>query len=212
MFRSSEAVLEVTEELVAFCFKVLLAQLQQRPEPSLCVAEAIAAAKVAGLFVTWKTPDDHLRGCMGALHPVPLDRGLADFALRSALHDRRFEPVELQEVPSLTCRVSLLHSFEPCMDAHDWEVGVHGVHIAFEVPSGPFCPCDITSYEATFLPEVMVEHDMDHEVAIRKLVRKAGYRGNCDESLVDGIDATRFQSSIREFAFSDLARRHGLAA
>eukprot|EP00418_Pyrodinium_bahamense_P026998 CAMPEP_0179143724 /NCGR_PEP_ID=MMETSP0796-20121207/69160_1 /TAXON_ID=73915 /ORGANISM="Pyrodinium bahamense, Strain pbaha01" /LENGTH=212 /DNA_ID=CAMNT_0020843809 /DNA_START=12 /DNA_END=650 /DNA_ORIENTATION=+ len=212
MVHSGDVVLEVTEDLVAFCFRVLLAQLQKRPEPSLPVDEAIASAQVAGLFVTWKTPGDRLRGCVGTLHPVRLGRGLADFALRSSLRDRRFEPVELQEVPSLTCRVSLLHSFEPCMDAHDWEVGVHGVHIAFEVPSGPFCPCDITSYEATFLPEVMVEHDMDHEVAIRKLVRKAGYRGNCDESLVDGIDATRFQSSIREFAFSDLARRHGLAA
>mmetsp|Transcript_112742 Transcript_112742/g.363985 ORF Transcript_112742/g.363985 Transcript_112742/m.363985 type:complete len:213 (-) Transcript_112742:46-684(-) len=207
---AEEAVLEVTEDFVAFCFQVLLAQLRQRPEPALPLAGALAAAKVAGLFVTWKTSDDRLRGCMGTLQPVTLDRGLADFALRSSLHDRRFEPVELDEVPQLTCRVSLLHSFEPCEDPYDWEIGLHGIHITFSVPSGPLCPCDTTAYTATFLPEVMVEHEMSHEVAIQKLVRKAGYSGRCDLSLQESIEVTRFQASIRELAYRDIMGKCGV--
>eukprot|EP00415_Alexandrium_ostenfeldii_P002378 UN2378 len=56
----------------------------------------------------------------------------------------------------------------------------------------------------------MVEQDMSHEVAIRRLVRKAGYDGRCDEYLVDGIDATRFRSSMQEFTYRDLVGRHAI--
>ncbi|CAE8623386.1 unnamed protein product, partial [Polarella glacialis] len=146
----------VTEDLCAYCFEVLLAELQGVPRPSLRLPELsggatswysnVCAMQVPGLFVTWNTSDGRLRGCMGALQPLELERGLADFAVKSSLGDRRFRPVSLEEVWTLTCRVSILHSFETCRDALDWEVGPHGVHIAFTATSGKLCPCSTASY------------------------------------------------------------------
>lgn len=209
MSHAKYEVLEATEDWCAYCFQVLLAELQQQPEPILCIADNAATSQVPGLFVSWKTPESSNRGCMGTSRPIGLNRGLAHFALRSALQDRRFQPVSLEEVPKLTCRVSLLHSFEPCEDSYDWEIGVHGVHIAFVVNSSSFCSCSSSSktYSAIFLPEVMVEHGMSHEVAIAKLVRKAGYRGKYDADLLDSIDATRFQASMKELPHSKFATR-----
>eukprot|EP00434_Breviolum_minutum_P013088 symbB.v1.2.011534.t1/scaffold778.1/size163404/17 len=69
--------------------------------------------QVPGLFVSWHTPQG-LRGCMGTLQPIELHSGLSDYALTSALYDLRFSPITLKEVKGLTCRVSILHSFEPC--------------------------------------------------------------------------------------------------
>ncbi|CAK9012688.1 Uncharacterized protein CG5902 [Durusdinium trenchii] len=74
---------------------------------------------------------------MGTLKPVELHRGLSDYALQSALHDLRFSPISLKEVKMLTCRVSILHSFESCSDPLDWKLGTHGVTIAFTVPRRP---------------------------------------------------------------------------
>eukprot|EP00419_Tripos_fusus_P014174 CAMPEP_0172735974 /NCGR_PEP_ID=MMETSP1074-20121228/113821_1 /TAXON_ID=2916 /ORGANISM="Ceratium fusus, Strain PA161109" /LENGTH=59 /DNA_ID=CAMNT_0013565083 /DNA_START=22 /DNA_END=198 /DNA_ORIENTATION=+ len=58
MGQVTEVAPELTEDLVAFCFRVLLAALLDQPEPSLGgTAGAIATRRVAGLFVTWKSHD-----------------------------------------------------------------------------------------------------------------------------------------------------------
>lgn len=58
---------------------------------------------------------------------------LRRYSLISALQDTRFDPIELQEVPKLSCHISILHSFEEVESCYDWEVGRHGVTIDFEV-------------------------------------------------------------------------------
>ena len=93
------------------------------------------------LFVTWdKRKASHnplqrqkysfeLRGCIGTLSPRPLVSSIGEYALISALRDRRFHPVALTEVPELRVAVSLLVKYEPCDHCHDWHVGVHGIII-----------------------------------------------------------------------------------
>ena len=54
-----------------------------------------------------------LRGCIGCLKPL-LISSLRDYALTSALHDRRFAPIDVGEMPRLHCTVQLLGVFEPC--------------------------------------------------------------------------------------------------
>lgn len=200
---------QVSEDFCAFCFQLLLATLQHHPEPALPVDREAAMSEVGGIFVTWKVGGSKLRGCVGTIRPVSLGQGLAHYALQSAMRDRRFEPVRLQEVPTLTCRVSVLHSFEPCEDAYDWDIGIHGLHITFTVSGGLLCPCTSTEYSATYLPDVIMENGMSQDVAISKLVRKAGYHGSCDDYLIDSIDATRFQASTKELAYDAFARRSG---
>lgn len=99
----SSTTLEIaTQEHVSFAFKTLLAQLKRRALPEPDFPEATTA-----LFVTWKTSPrtraDHarLRGCIGILEPRQLHKALRDYTLNSALHDRRFSPIQLGEVRCL---------------------------------------------------------------------------------------------------------------
>lgn len=39
--------------------------------------------------------------------------------------------LSLAQVPSLTCRISILHQFEPCAHAFDWQVGVSAPEFFF---------------------------------------------------------------------------------
>lgn len=73
--------------------------------------------------MTWKIGRDHrLRGCIGTFTPIKLHSGLNEYALTSALRDSRFDPVSKDELPALTCFVSLLTNFEDGKDYLDWEV------------------------------------------------------------------------------------------
>lgn len=193
-----------TCELCCFCFQVLQAHLQSQPPPPFpTVADPAFRAPI---FVTWlkkrrrsdrgQGGELELRGCIGCLEPVVLRPGLSEYALRSSLQDRRFAPVQLDEVPSLTCKLSILYQFEMCGHIHDWEVGLHGVLINFADSKG-------RQYSATYLPEVARDHGMTHEVAIRELVAKAGYVGPCDQDLLKGIEVTRYKTLVDSVAYRD---------
>lgn len=79
------------------------------------------------LFVTWEIERQHgldLRGCIGTLSPTRL-QNLRDFTFKSALKDRRFEPIRPQELHHLHCSVSLLINYEDAEHYEDWEVRLH---------------------------------------------------------------------------------------
>ena len=75
---------------------------------------------------------------------------IGDWALKSALQDRRFSPISLNELPLLKVGISLLTDFEEIQDKYDWEIGKHGLWIEHQGRS------------ATFLPEVALEQGWDH--------------------------------------------------
>ena len=147
----SEVDYSIAQEVhVFFCFEVLAAHFAGHKLPSAPFGADVACP----LFVTWKkrsaAQDGHLqlRGCIGCLKPLPLS-SLCDYALNSALHDRRFPPLSAAELLELHCTVQLLGRFEPC-GCVDWEIGVHGVTISFVDSLG-------TSRSAVYLPDVMPE-------------------------------------------------------
>ncbi|KAH9704613.1 hypothetical protein KPL70_011537 [Citrus sinensis] len=80
---------------------------------------------VSPLFVTWKKVvnggEPRLRGCIGTLEARCLINGFKDYALTSALKDRRFPPIQARELPSLECTVSILTDFETANNYLDWE-------------------------------------------------------------------------------------------
>lgn len=78
---------------------------------------------------------------------------MAEFALLAALEDDRFDPVTSVELPYLQVTVSLLVNFEKRNDHLDWIIGRHGVKMELKHRK--------KLYEATFLPEVMVEEKWD---------------------------------------------------
>lgn len=175
----------------------------------------------------------NLRGCIGTLTPKSLTTALSEFAITSAIHDTRFDPVTLQEVSQLKVCVSLLVKYEECTHCLDWTVGVHGIHIQFKTPrcdniGGGGGSSDGSSgsrgggtkkqqmknyYSATFLPEVAYEQSWNQLETIIALVHKSGYQpppgsSSSNKSITSNeflasIWCTRYQSSKCQLSYLD---------
>ncbi|KAF3490938.1 uncharacterized protein GIQ15_00455 [Arthroderma uncinatum] len=126
------------------------------------------------LFVTWNTVSrsghKSLRGCIGTFEAQELSSGLRSYALTSAFGDTRFAPIPSQLLPSLSCSLTLLSTFETCAHALDWELGMHGIRISF-IYRG-------RRYGATYLPDVAVDQGWTKEETVESLMRKAGWEGS----------------------------------
>lgn len=125
------------------------------------------------LFVTWNTLSrsghKHLRGCIGTFEALPLEQGLSSYAITSAFEDTRFPPIPQHLLSNLSCSLTLLADFEECDGPLDWELGKHGIRIAF---SNRY-----RKYGATYLPDVAVEQGWTKEETLESLMRKAGWEG-----------------------------------
>jgi len=148
-------------------------------------AELLAGERPAWLdrpgaaFVTLRSADGTLRGCIGSLEA---HRSLGDDvvanAVAAALRDPRFPPVTAMELPALNLEVSVLTTPE-VMDAHDEQEvrrrlrpGIDGVVLS------------LGARRATFLPQVWDELP-DPADFLRQLKRKAGWpAGFWDADLV----------------------------
>lgn len=185
------------KEMVVYCFDTLIAHYNSE--------EAAPPAFDEGqhpLFVTWKKVvnggEPRLRGCIGTLEACQLINGFRDYALTSALRDRRFPPIQAKELPNLECTVSILTDYETANNYLDWEVGKHGIIIEF-----------VDDYNsrrsATYLPEVPAHEGWTRVEAIDSLIRKAGFSGPITESLRKHIKLTRYQSTLFTMHYSDYA-------
>eukprot|EP00037_Helgoeca_nana_P011026 m.98431 g.98431 ORF g.98431 m.98431 type:complete len:204 (+) comp20563_c0_seq1:20-631(+) len=175
----------VEKVLPCFCFSTLIDRLGGKA-PQFTLPDEFVEMKCP-LFVTWKIKDgQHLRGCIGTFGDLNLPLGLEEYAETSALKDGRFNPVQLDEVLTLECGVSLLVQFEDGKDYMDWEVGVHGIRIHFAAQGG--------QYTATYLPEVAGEQGWAKLEAVDSLIYKSGYKGPVNEALRTSIALQRYQS------------------
>ena len=153
------------------------------------------------LFVTWNTVSPRsgntsLRGCIGTFEAQDLDEGLSDYAVTSAVHDTRFDPIAKRELPSLEVAVTLLTDFEDCDDAMDWELGTHGIRINF-VDKG-------RRYGATYLPDVAPEQGWSKEETLVSLMRKAGWVGRRDRwHDVTSLTVVRYQGKKHKLLYSE---------
>jgi uncharacterized protein (TIGR00296 family) len=137
-----------------------------------------------------------LRGCIGTLRPTNVTN-IREYALSSALHDRRFPAITEAEMPSLEVTVSLLTHFESEKAWDDFVVGVHGVWIDFVHPqSGEAC-------SATFLPDVPPEQGWSVRQTIDALLRKAGFAGVPTASVLASIRLTRYQSTLHKLTYEE---------
>ncbi|KAL7797257.1 AMMECR1 domain-containing protein [Trichoderma ceciliae] len=144
----------------------------------------------APLFVTWNTVDPadddvSLRGCIGTFESQLLSEGIHEYALISALQDTRFRPISKRELPSLQAAVTLLTDFEEADDAHDWEVGTHGIRISFSDRG--------RRYGATYLPDVALEQGWTQDETLFSLIRKAGWMGSRSKWQDLDVKVTRYQ-------------------
>ncbi|KAI3408775.1 AMMECR1 domain-containing protein [Psidium guajava] len=183
-------------EMVVYCFDNLVAHYnrEEAPPPAFDAGQH-------PLFVTWKKvvngSEPRLRGCIGTLEARCLINGFKDYALTSALRDRRFPPIQAKELPFLECTVSILTDYENGNNYLDWEVGKHGIIIEFTDPEYN------TRRSATYLPEVAANEGWTKIEAIDSLMRKAGYNGTITELLRKRIQLTRYQSTLFTMDYSD---------
>ncbi|BAT96169.1 hypothetical protein LR48_Vigan02g058500 [Vigna angularis] len=184
------------QEMVVYCFDTLVAHYnnQEPPPPAFDQAQH-------PLFVTWKKVvnggDPRLRGCIGTLEARSLISGLKDYALTSALRDRRFPPIQANELPFLECTVSILTDYETANNYLDWEIEKHGIIIEFSDPVYS------TRRSATYLPEVAANEGWTKIEAIDSLIRKSGYNGPITDELRMQLQLTRYQSTLFTMHYSE---------
>jgi uncharacterized protein (TIGR00296 family) len=185
-----------SEEMAVHCFDVLLAHFAGEDAPSPPFADGSFP-----LFVTWKKTvnggEARLRGCIGTLEARCVLTAVQDYALTSALRDRRFPPIQAKEIPLLEVTVSLLTNYEQAEGHLDWEIGRHGMILEFTDPR-----LNIRR-SATYLPEVAEQEGWTQVEAIDSLIRKAGYSGPISDSLRRRLRITRYQSSLFTMTFHD---------
>ncbi|OVA06032.1 AMMECR1 domain [Macleaya cordata] len=184
------------QEMVIYCFDTLVSHYnkQQVPPPAFEDGQH-------PLFVTWKKAvnggEPRLRGCIGTLEARALINGFKDYALTSALRDRRFPPIQPKELPYLECTVSVLTDYETAQHYLDWEIEKHGIIIEFTDPDYN------VRRSATYLPEIAAHEGWTKIETIDSLMRKAGYNGTITESLRKRIHLTRYQSTIYTMHYSE---------
>ncbi|GAB4855173.1 hypothetical protein Ancab_023800 [Ancistrocladus abbreviatus] len=143
------------KEMAVYCFDTLVSHYNSEEAPPPAFEEGQYP-----LFVTWKKvvngAEPRLRGCIGTLEAQQIINGFRDYALTSALRDRRFPPIQAKELPQLECTVSILSDYESAANYLDWEIGKHGIIIEFIDPDTNI------RRSATYLPEVAA-----HEVPPR---------------------------------------------
>jgi AMME syndrome candidate gene 1 protein len=116
------------------------------------------------------------------------------------LKDRRFSPIQIEELEHLKCSISLLVHFEDAMNAYDWIIGKHGIRINFSHPKHK------KRFSATYLPSVCKEQGWNKEECLLSLIEKSGYEEDVDDALIDSIQLTRYQSSISELTFQEYCK------
>jgi AmmeMemoRadiSam system protein B/AmmeMemoRadiSam system protein A len=116
----------------------------------------------SGVFVTLKKDGD-LRGCIGNIAPVkPLVDGVIDNAINAALNDRRFQPVQPDELGTIEVEISVLTPPLRADGYGDIILGRHGVIL------------EKGGNAAVFLPQVAPEQGWTVEEMLRHLSMKAG--------------------------------------
>ncbi|MDD5593799.1 MAG: AmmeMemoRadiSam system protein B [Candidatus Margulisbacteria bacterium] len=115
-----------------------------------------------GAFVTLKK-NGELRGCIGYITPIkPLFQAVQETAVQAAANDRRFLPVEKNELKDIVIEVSALSRLKKVKDVAEIEIGRDGLYIVGEKNSG------------LLLPQVPVEWGWDRDEFLKQVGLKAG--------------------------------------
>ncbi|KPJ63507.1 hypothetical protein AMK68_03790 [candidate division KD3-62 bacterium DG_56] len=128
-------------------------------DPTLCERR--------GAFVTLKTADGRLRGCIGYPEArYPLYESVARAAAAAATEDWRFPPVTPEELGDIRIEVSALSPIEPVSDLSSIEVGRHGL------------VAEMGDQRGLLLPQVPGEYGWNREQFLSHTCEKAGLSPN----------------------------------
>jgi AmmeMemoRadiSam system protein A len=137
----------------------------------------------AGAFVTLKTDEGHLRGCIGSIVPVsPLCQAVATSALNAAFRDPRFHPLTPAEWPRIGIEISVMGPILRVTDLEEIVCGLDGLIVSLGHRFG------------LLLPQVAVEYAWDRETFLSHTCSKAGLPADSWRSPVVRID--RFRAHV----------------
>ncbi len=113
-------------------------------------------------FVTLEK-QGRLRGCIGYTQAVePLYRTVSSCAIKAAVEDQRFTPVQADELAGLHIEISVLTPLEETASLDEIEVGRDGLMIVMGRNRG------------LLLPQVAVDNGWDRDTFLEQTCRKAG--------------------------------------
>ena len=149
-----QTLLRIARETIAAAFE------GRRPKVS---ADDEELRRPSGVFVTLKTPEDDLRGCIGSIEArAPLAQAVASSAVSAAFRDPRFPPVSREELPELDIEISVMSPIVTVKDVNEIEVGRDGLIISRGHNAG------------LLLPQVATEYAWDRDTFLRQTCVKAG--------------------------------------
>jgi AmmeMemoRadiSam system protein A len=150
-------------QLLSLAHLSILSALEPEPKQSEIPLDPPTAhlAELRGVFTSLYLRGA-LRGCVGYPFPTTsLYRAVAETARAAAFEDTRFEPVTLDEAPSLQIELSVLSPPRPIL-ADAIEVGRHGLLIS------------ASGHRGLLLPQVPVERGWNRITFLEQTCRKAG--------------------------------------
>ena len=117
----------------------------------------------AGAFVTLKTEEGDLRGCIGSIRAIePMFQAVSSSAVAAALRDPRFRPVRPHEMATLELEVSVMGPIERVTEVTEIVVGRDGLIISRG------------RYAGLLLPQVATEYGWDLDMFLEHTCLKAG--------------------------------------
>jgi AmmeMemoRadiSam system protein A len=150
-------------QLLTLAHQAILSALEPGPKKRDLPLDPPSAhlAELRGVFTSLYLRGA-LRGCVGYVFPTtPLYRAVAETACAAAFEDTRFDPVKLDEAPSLQIELSVLSPPRPIL-ADAIEVGRHGLLIS------------VSGLRGLLLPQVPVERGWNRITFLEQTCRKAG--------------------------------------
>jgi MEMO1 family protein len=129
------------QDLVSLAKKTLYEKLC-RHQSINAITDIASLRQKQGAFITLKTKNDQLRGCIGSILPTePVLDAVQSSAINSALHDPRFKPISCQELPQLKLSVSLLSLPKLTHNVmQNLQLGRNGVIVKKGARTGVFLP------------------------------------------------------------------------
>jgi AmmeMemoRadiSam system protein B/AmmeMemoRadiSam system protein A len=152
------------------------------PEPAdLGATPSEATGIPRAAFVTLKE-HGQLRGCIGDIFPQrPLYRSVITNAIYAAFGDRRFTPVQKDELGQITIEISALTPPAPVASYREIRIGTDGMVMNKD------------GHTAVFLPQVAPEQGWDLETTLANLSMKAGLAA---DAWKDGASFQVFQAEV----------------
>jgi AmmeMemoRadiSam system protein A len=143
------------------------------------ISDAMKPARAA--FVTLKK-GGRLRGCIGDIFPrQPLYKSVLENAVNAAFRDKRFSPLQKEQLTEITVEISALTTPSPIPSYDKIRIGTDGVVL------------NKAGRSAVFLPQVAPEQGWDLNQTLTQLSLKAGLQG---DDWKEGASFLVFQADV----------------